>query len=78
MTLQEWMDEREMTDALASKHFGRTAQTVWRWRTGRSDPSAEDKAMIFEKTQGRVTPNDFYAIDYTKFDKPGSEPAHSP
>lgn len=62
MQLDQYLKEKDLTNAAFGRLAGLTRQAVQRYRTGERIPEQSEMTKIFEATEGRVTPNDFYGV----------------
>ena len=62
MTLREWLDAHDKTNAQFAEMIGRTAEAVRRYALGTRIPDRETMPLIIEATEGSVTANDFFGI----------------
>lgn len=60
MSLAEFLDSENLSDAAFAKLIGITRQAVHRYRRGDRIPDPKTMAKIVKATKGAVTPNDFY------------------
>lgn len=58
MTLDEYLIEKELTNAAFGARIGVTGETVRRYRNGERWPDRDQWQRIIEETNGVVTPND--------------------
>jgi DNA-binding transcriptional regulator YdaS (Cro superfamily) len=58
MKLSDYLSSRSLTDQAFADVVGVNRTTVTRWRNGRM-PDPHQMALIADKTEGDVTPNDF-------------------
>lgn len=65
MTLSEWREQEGLTRRQAAEHFGCTVEAVRRYETGERIPDRDTMPVIVDKTDGLVTPNDFFGITGT-------------
>jgi len=49
-------------NAIFGEVIGMSAETVRRYRAGEREPDAKIMALIFEKTEGQVSPNDWVGV----------------
>jgi len=71
MTLKEYLDENKISSLTeAAKYFnlsGKNPSTnIMRYIRGTRIPNKEIMKVIFKKTNGKVTPNDFYQKIWSK------------
>lgn len=64
MKIADYLNERQITDEAFAVTINRDRSTVWRLRNG-SRPSPDLMAVIAEKTNGAVLPNDFFDLPDT-------------
>ena len=63
MKLKVWREKRGLTQREVAEMIGASSPVVIsRYETGRT-PSPEMIARIAEATEGKVRPNDWYAVD---------------
>ncbi len=62
MTLTDFLNNHNMSQAEFAKNINETPMNVSRWVRG-TIPSAETMAKIVAYTKGEVTANDFYGIE---------------
>jgi len=62
MTLSEFLETTNSTDAAFAAAVGVERTTVLRWRLGTTIPDRDSMAAIIRETEGRVTPNDFFGV----------------
>lgn len=62
MTLNDYLTKKKLTDYAFADIIGAAQSTVCRLRAGGQIPKRDLMLVIFEKTGGSVTPNDFYGI----------------
>ena len=62
MTLKDWLEESGVEPSVFAERIGRTSESVRRYVNGARIPDRETMPLIFEKTDGRVTANDFFGI----------------
>jgi len=62
MTLKDWLEESGVEPSAFAERIGRTSESVRRYVNGARIPDRETMPLIFEKTDGRVTANDFFGI----------------
>ena len=62
MTLNEYLKKYGIKPANFAHRHGFNKMTVWRWTKGYRIPTKACMEKIFCKTNGEVTPNDFYDL----------------
>lgn len=62
MQLQEYLEERGLTDRSFAAKLGVASMTVWRWRNGRRTPRIPTIKRIAELTGGAVTATDWLEV----------------
>lgn len=62
MTLSEWMQQNDLSDAAVAERLGKSRVTVSRYRRGNEIPSSDTIKTIVEITGGAVTANDLLGI----------------
>lgn len=67
MTLTDFLNNHNMSQAEFAKNINETPMNVSRWVRG-TIPSAETMAKIVAYTKGEVTANDFYGIEESQFE----------
>jgi len=60
MNIQTYMDKKKLRDGEMAELLGCNKTTVWRVRTGETDPSPDLVKKIFDVTGGKVSANDFF------------------
>jgi DNA-binding transcriptional regulator YdaS (Cro superfamily) len=60
MTLEDWIIQKQLTDAEAAVLLGVDRTTVCRYRNGRRYPSPFRLGVIAKVTGGAVMPNDWF------------------
>ena len=60
MNIQTYMDKKKLRDGEMAELLGCNKTTVWRVRTGDTDPSPDLVKKIFRVTGGKVSANDFF------------------
>jgi transcriptional regulator with XRE-family HTH domain len=79
MKLREWRERRKKSQPEAAVLFGVTAKTIHSWEAGKTLPPRDLMPVIYERTMGAVTPNDFYPdIDFDKFGRNGRAELSAP
>jgi len=73
MTLDEWKDLENLSNANLAERFSVSVEAVWKWRRGHRMPRRSQLRQIYVETGGQVTPNDF--VDLPELKKPISEAA---
>ena len=62
MTLDDWMITTKTSNAAFGQKAGTSGETVRRYRSGEREPDTRTMALIFELTDGLVTPNDWAGV----------------
>lgn len=62
MTLKDYLALPDVSAARLAETVGVSASTIWRAAEGRTVPSRKLMTDLFEATDGKVTPNDFYGV----------------
>lgn len=62
MTLAEWLDAHDKTDAWLATEIGLDRSFVTKLKNGTAEPSLRVAREIVRVTAGAVTPNDFLGI----------------
>ena len=60
MKLEKFMKEERWAVPLLAKEFDIPESTIVKWKYNEAIPRKEFVVKIYEFTEGRVTPNDFY------------------
>lgn len=63
MNLEAYLSETGQSAAAFARKIGADPANVSRWKDDNRMPSKEWMITIFDATDGKVTPNDFYGID---------------
>lgn len=61
MKLSDWMSANNCTDEEFGRRIGRERSTVTRLRLEKAKPSFEVIEAVFAVTDGKVSPNDWFA-----------------
>jgi hypothetical protein len=61
MKLDEYMKQHDLTDEGFGERIGKKRLTIFKYRHGLIVPGKDAMERIVSITEGRVTPNDFYA-----------------
>lgn len=59
MTLSEWLDDQEISDATFAERIGVTRQALHRYKTGKRTPRTNIIRKITAETLGQVRADDF-------------------
>lgn len=59
MKLAEYLDKKSISKAKFAKEIGCSRQSIYLWISGDERPSFRFLEAIMEKTNGKVTVNDF-------------------
>lgn len=62
MRFADWLDITGTTEPDFATRCGKARETVRRWRSGEREPDFETQALIFDLTDGQVTPNDWVGV----------------
>jgi hypothetical protein len=62
MNLQTYMRINKLNDMQVGQAIGVTANSVYRYRTGRQRPEDDIMIRLYVFTYGMVTPNDYYNL----------------
>lgn len=62
MTLTEWRKAKNLTMTGAADVLGISQSSISRAEAGKQWPDKETLELIFQRTGGAVTPNDFFMI----------------
>jgi hypothetical protein len=62
MTLKQWLEGRNMEPRDFAPLIGRTPEAVRRYVAGERIPDRETMPLIVNRTEGQVTPNDFFGL----------------
>ena len=63
MRFEDFLKEEQLSIARFSKKIGISEATVTKWRYCNVIPSKEGMLKVYEVTEGKVSPNDFYGIN---------------
>lgn len=62
MRFDDWMNMTSTPNAAFAERAGKSGETVRRYRSGEREPDTKTMALIFELTDGLVTPNDWAGV----------------
>lgn len=62
MTLQDYLDDARLSYSQFAELIGAHPSTVARYAAGKRTPDHKAMKAIFEKTDGKVMPNDFFGL----------------
>ena len=62
MTLSDYLATNDMTASALAERLGVSVSTITRAAKGEIIPQRELMNRIFEATEGKVTPNDFFGL----------------
>ncbi|TAK50267.1 MAG: hypothetical protein EPO23_03410 [Xanthobacteraceae bacterium] len=64
MRFADWLIINKTSNADMAARLDVSAETVRRWRTGERFPDAATQKLIFDLTNGAVTPNDWVGVGH--------------
>ena len=62
MRFDDWMNVTKTPNARFGEKLGASGETVRRYRSGERMPDTKTMALIFDLTDGAVTPNDWAGV----------------
>jgi hypothetical protein len=62
MTLDDWLTSTKTSNAAFAARANWSGETIRRYRSGAREPDIAAMAVIFDLTDGNVTPNDWAGV----------------